>query len=146
MNINGDIIIVEDDAEDREFLKEIFDELGYPNKIIFFAESTDVIEYLCMPDVKPFLIISDINMPRMDGYELREQVCNNPLIDYKCIPYIFFTTAQTTSSIIRAYQTSIQGFFMKGTSYSSYKETIRKVMEYWREGITPLPFYNDISY
>ena len=46
MRRSGEIIIVEDDEDDRLFLKDIFDSLEYPNKVVFFADPTEVIGYL----------------------------------------------------------------------------------------------------
>ena len=137
MNISGEIIIIEDDEEDRIFLAEIFEELGYPNKVVFFQDSTKVVEYL-MGDVFPFMIISDINMPKLNGYQLRDIIFNDPRISDKCVPYIFFTTAQSNESVIQAYKMSVQGYFRKGNDFDQYKETIRKIVEYWKESVTPL--------
>jgi hypothetical protein len=36
MKIKGEIIVIEDDQDDRDFLKDIFESLNYSNKIVFF--------------------------------------------------------------------------------------------------------------
>lgn len=38
MNKNGPVIIIEDDHDDQEILGEIFGELGYPNKVMYWIE------------------------------------------------------------------------------------------------------------
>jgi len=38
MNKNGPVIIIEDDGDDQDFLTEVFQNLNYPNKIIFFSD------------------------------------------------------------------------------------------------------------
>ena len=71
MNKRGPIVIIEDDTDDQEILSDIFKELDYNNKLIFFADSVQALEYLTDTDIEPFLVLSDINMPKLNGMELR---------------------------------------------------------------------------
>jgi CheY-like chemotaxis protein len=41
----------------------------------------------------PFLILSDINMPKLDGFALRQKIHVDAQLQLKCIPYLFFSTA-----------------------------------------------------
>ena len=77
MNKSGPIIVIEDDPDDQEILIEIFLRLKYTNKIIFFSDGNKALEYINRTDVQPFLILSDINMPKFDGFELRNKVFTN---------------------------------------------------------------------
>ena len=64
----GPIIIVEDDYDDQELLKEVFTELKVPNILRFFSSCIEAFNYLLTTIERPFLIISDINVPPMtDG-------------------------------------------------------------------------------
>lgn len=140
MNKKGPIIVIEDDADDQELLVEIFQKLGYGNKIIYFQDGNDALDYLNKSDVQPFLILSDINMPMLDGFQLRNRVFTNEQLQTKCIPYLFFTTAANKKSVIDAYTLSVQGFFVKPTSMQALENTIRKIVEYWQECIAPNQF------
>jgi CheY-like chemotaxis protein len=140
MNKKGPIIVIEDDADDQELLVEIFQKLGYENKIIYFQDGNDALDYLNKSDVQPFLILSDINMPKLDGFQLRNRVFTNEQLQTKCIPYLFFTTAANKKSVIDAYTMSVQGFFVKPTSMQALENTIRKIVEYWQECIAPSQF------
>jgi CheY-like chemotaxis protein len=140
MNKKGPIIVIEDDADDQELLVEIFQKLGYENKIIYFQDGNDALDYLNKSDVQPFLILSDINMPKLDGFQLRNRVFTNEQLQTKCIPYLFFTTAANKKSVIDAYTMSVQGFFVKPTSMQAFENTIRKIVEYWQECIAPSQF------
>lgn len=137
MNKNGEIIIIEDDEDDRAIFSAILDELNYGNTIVFLKDAFEALDYLREPDTKPFLILSDINMPKMSGFELRNKIFDDPELKDKCIPYIFFTTSSSPRSIAEAYQMSIQGYFQKGDNYSSYKNTLAKIIDYWKESMTP---------
>ena len=113
MNKRGPIVIIEDDTDDQEVLSDIFKELNYNNKLIFFADSVQALEYLIETDVEPFLVLSDINMPKLNGMELREKIHNNEDLRLKSIPYLFFSTSAEQRHVIDAYSRSIQGFFCK---------------------------------
>ncbi|MCW3121394.1 MAG: response regulator [Flavipsychrobacter sp.] len=140
MNKSGPIIVIEDDVDDQEILVDIFLKLGYKNEIIYFFDGNDALEYLNKTDVQPFLILSDINMPKINGFELRSKIFTNEQLQTKCIPYLFFTTSATKKSVIDAYALSVQGFFTKPTSMQSLENTIRKIVEYWQECIAPSQF------
>jgi CheY-like chemotaxis protein len=140
MNKSGPIIVIEDDIDDQEILIEIFENLGYKNKIIFFHDGNEALVYLNKSDVQPFLILSDINMPKLNGFELRNLVFTNEQLQTKCIPYLFFTTTANKKSVIDAYTMSVQGFFVKPNSIPALETTIRKIVEYWQECIAPNQF------
>ena len=137
MNKDGPIIIIEDDMDDQYILTEIFNELNYENKLIFFGDGVLALEYLVKTDVEPFLVLSDINMPKLNGMELREKVHNNEDLRLKSIPYLFFSTSAEQKHVIDAYSRSIQGFFIKPSNYEKLKSVIVKIVEYWQECESP---------
>ncbi|MDQ6470590.1 response regulator [Flavobacterium sp. LHD-80] len=137
MRRSGEIIIIEDDEDDRLLLNDIFDILDYPNKIVFFEDPTQVETYLSDPDVSPFMILSDINMPKMDGYELRNKILANKDLCEKCVPYIFLSTSKDPQNIAKAYSCQVHGYFKKGDDFESLKKMIQNIVEYWRTSLTP---------
>ncbi len=137
MNKGGPIIIIEDDLEDQEILAEVFEELNYANEIIFFTEGEKALEYLTSTKVEPFIIFSDINMPKLSGMELRAKIHENEDLRLKSIPYLFFSTSAEQNHVVDAYSKSIQGFFIKPTSYNAIKETITTIVNYWEMCVSP---------
>lgn len=140
MNKSGPIIVIEDDIDDQAVLVEIFHRLGYINKIVYFVDGNKALEYLNKTDVQPFLILSDINMPKINGFELRNKIFTNEQLQTKCIPYLFFTTGANKKAVIDAYAMSVQGFFVKPSSIQGLENTIKKIVEYWQECIAPSQF------
>jgi len=140
MNKNGPIIIIEDDVDDQEILTEVFQKLGYPNELIFFTDGQAALEYLNQPTTLPFVILSDINMPKLSGFELRTKLKTDADLAVKCIPYLFFSTALNQKAVIDAYSMSVQGFFEKQTSMSELEKTISVIMEYWKRCAAPNNF------
>jgi CheY-like chemotaxis protein len=137
MNKSGPIIVIEDDQDDQEILTEIFEELNYENELIFFRDGVPAFEYLEKTDTEPFLILSDINLPKLNGMELREKIHNNEDLRLKCIPYLFFSTSAEQKHVIDAYSQSVQGFFVKPRSFQDLKNIIKKIIEYWQECVSP---------
>jgi len=140
MNKDGPIIVIEDDMDDQEVLAEIFLKLGYKNRICYFADGNKALEFIDMTEVHPFLILSDINMPKINGFEVRNRIFTNEELHTKCIPYLFFTTSATKKSVMDAYALSVQGFFIKAGSFQGLENTIKKIVEYWKECIAPSEF------
>jgi CheY-like chemotaxis protein len=137
MNKGGPIIIIEDDIDDQDMLRDVFKELDYENEIVFFGDSQQALDYLTITEIEPFIIFSDINMPKLSGAELREKVHNNEDLRIKSIPYLFFTTAVEQKAVVDAYSKSIQGFFIKPVEYGKLKRIIRIIVEYWQECVSP---------
>lgn len=137
MNKTGAIVIIEDDTGDQIILNEIFEELNYENKLIFFEDSEKALKFLETTEVEPFLVLSDINMPKLNGMELREKIHNNEDLRRKSIPYLFFSTSAEQQHVVEAYSRSIQGFFVKSNEYQKIKNTIVKIVEYWQECESP---------
>jgi CheY-like chemotaxis protein len=127
----GPIIIVEDDFDDQELLKEIFEELNIPNIIKFFNSCVQAFEYLLTTIEKPFLIISDINLPAMNGLDLCKKIMEHKDLKTKSIPFVFLTTTHDHGVITKAYEMYVQGFFVKPSSIKELKEMIRMIVGYW---------------
>lgn len=140
VNKNGPVIIIEDDADDQDFLTEIFQKLNYQNKILFFFDGQEALDHIDKTDELPFLILSDINMPKLDGFALRDKLKTDSKLSNKCIPYLFFSTAVSQEAVIDAYSQSVQGFFVKQNSMTELENTISAIMEYWRRCAAPNDF------
>ncbi len=142
MKINGDIIVIEDDADDREILAEAFEQViaenKYTNRVVMLDDSEKVIDYLKETGTEPFIMMSDINMPKVDGFTLRNRIIDDPYLKDRCVPYIFLTTSGNNKTYIQqAYQTSAQGYFCKPVKFEDYKILISEILSYWKLSKTP---------
>jgi CheY-like chemotaxis protein len=140
MNKNGPVIVIEDDNDDQEIFTDVFAKLNYPNKLIFFNDGQAALDFLNKGDISPFLILSDINMPKLDGFALRKQIKLDEKLQVRCIPYLFFSTAVSQEAVIDAYSASVQGFFVKQNSVGELEKTITVIMEYWKRCSAPNNF------
>jgi CheY-like chemotaxis protein len=137
MNNSGIIIIIEDDTDDQQLFAEAYHSLGYSNEIKFLKDGQEALDFLTSTGISPFLILSDINMPKLNGYALREKIRMDEKLQVKCIPYLFFTTAADKQAIIDAYSLSVQGFFIKPDSLGELTQTIKCIVEYWKKCSAP---------
>jgi len=141
MKTKGDIIIVEDDPDDWEVLLDVFDQVmdehKYENRVIIFEDSTMVVDYLNECKADPFIIISDINMPFMNGYELQEKIHKDPLLGNKGTPYILMSTDNSTTNFFDNAAKSVQGYFNKPVDIDDYKALITNLLSYWKKNLLP---------
>lgn len=137
MNKRGPILIIEDDVDDQDFLGLVFEALNYPNEVLFFGDGELALQYLTETNIEPFIIFSDINMPKLNGIELRAKVHENEDLRMKSIPFLFFSTAAEQKHVVEAYSKSVQGFFIKPSDFNQMKEMIKIIVEYWQNCISP---------
>jgi CheY-like chemotaxis protein len=133
----GPVFIVDSDEDDQEFIKEVWKELGYQNKLLFFQNGEAVLEHLKINAVAPFLIISDVNLPRMDGFELKRQVLDGGALYYKSIPFVFWSSQASKEQIKKAYDLRVNGFFIKDSTLEEMKTSFSIIVQYWMRSKVP---------
>jgi CheY-like chemotaxis protein len=140
MNRNAPEILIEDDCDDQQILIDVFKNLNYTNELLCFPDGQQALDFLNESDIIPFLILSDINMPKLNGFALRDKIKMDAKLQSKCIPYLFFSTATSMDAVVKAYSLSVQGFFVKQTKISEIEKTISVIMEYWKRCMSPNNF------
>ena len=137
MSKKGPIISIEDDPDDQFLLKSVLEEMKLPNPIHFFENGLEAFNYLKITAEQPFLILCDINMPIMNGLELRKRIDENSYLKKKAIPFIFLSTSGSLPLIEEAYESTIQGFYKKGNSFQAFKQQIELIVAYWESCLHP---------
>ncbi len=131
------ILIVDDDLDDQEFLQEAWEELAFPNELIFFSNAEEVLNYLKQEVTVPFLIISDVNLPKMNGFELKKKLLEDDSVNYKTVPFVFFSNTATNTQIEKSYDLGGNGFFIKGQNMLEIKKTLTDIVNYWQKSKAP---------
>jgi CheY-like chemotaxis protein len=111
MSRSGPVIIIDDDPDDQEMIGRIFSKMSLENPVRKFHDGEEALRYLRTTKEKPFIIICDINMPIMNGIQLKQEIDNDPQLR--------------------------QGFFVKGQSYEVLKESVHKIIAYWKTCVFP---------
>src|SRR5687768_13843582 len=104
----GPILIIDDDADDLDLMKEVFKSINVPNELKFFSTCIAAYQYLETTRDKPFIIFSDINIPGMSGSELKKKINANTQLRRKSIPYVFLTTTSEHHAVLDAYESLSQ--------------------------------------
>ena len=134
------LIIVEDDFDDQALLKELTEQLNPGIKILIFEQGEPVLDYLRKTSDQPFLIMCDVNMPRMNGLKLRREIVRDEFLRKKSIPFIFVSTSARQAEVDTAYDLVVQGYFEKGTSYEDLKTKLKLIFDYWENCKHPNSF------
>src|SRR5690606_33332163 len=112
MSKSGPIVIIEDDADDKEIFESIVRDLNLRNEIVWFTETKSAFSFLKATDKKVFLIFCDINLPGKNGIEFKREIDADPKLRKKSIPFVFLSTQASQRDINEAFITiTVQGFF-----------------------------------
>ena len=131
------IWLVDDDRDDQELIRDTIKELNIPNEIEFFTDAKHVLNRF--KDIKnaPFIILCDVNLPGMGGFELREKLLDEPDRKFHSVPFIFWSTFASESQIAKAFRLRAHGFFIKETEYKEWKKTLAAIITYWTKSRIP---------
>jgi CheY-like chemotaxis protein len=133
MSKTGPIIIVDDDPDDQHLAKEVISSIGMTNPVIQFLTALDALDYLLNHmEEQPFVILSDINLPKMNGIELKKAIDANQELRRRSIPFLYYSTSGEKSIVDKAFELQVQGFFVKANSLEEMRKCFRIIFDYWR--------------
>ena len=116
-----DVLIVDDSAAIRKILQRMLGQAGLNlGKILEAGDGLEALEKLKSQRVN--LILSDINMPNMDGIQLLSTLKSNP--DYKHVPVIMITTEGGEAKVMEAVQLGASGYVRKPFTADQIKEKL----------------------
>ncbi len=127
--VHSRILIVDDMSSLRDLLKAYLRRLGYRN----ISEAEDGrIAYQALLAAKasgaPFeLIISDWNMPNLDGLEFLKLVRTSP--EWKSLPFILLTTESEKAKVLEAVLANVSNYMVKPVEEEMLKDKLKKVWE-----------------
>ena len=131
---SGPIILIEDDADDKDVFQDILKDLEVANPVIWFQNCDDAFSFLKTTSEQPFIIFCDVNLPGLSGIKCKGQIDDDKELRKKSIPFVFCSTVIDQKTVDEAYtKMTVQGFFQKKNTYSELKETIKLIVAYWEE-------------
>ena len=133
----GAIWIIDSDSDDHDMVLEVWRELKLDNELVFIDSAEEAMAKLEAADRAPFIIICELNLPKVDGFKLREQILATDEKKCKSVPFIFWSTQASETQITRAYDLSSHGFFIKASSFDELKQTFVTIINYWIKSKMP---------
>jgi CheY-like chemotaxis protein len=89
MHKSGPIVIVDDDKEDLELYNLVLQSMKVTNQVLLFDQASEFLKYMRGNNETVFFILCDINMPQMDGFELRNEINLDAHLSAKSIPFLY---------------------------------------------------------
>ena len=124
-------LLVEDDEDDQNIFKIAYKTAGIENTLIVMNNGEEALEYIKKTKESPFVIISDINMPKMNGLELLREMKDDKMSQFKSIPYLIISSSTSETEIVAAYKFGAQGYFGKTMSMIDQVDLILNIKKYW---------------
>lgn len=130
------LFLVEDDDVDAMTIERAFAKLRIGNPLIRARDGLHALEMLQQGAVKkPYIILLDLQMPRMNGLEFLEAVRADPLLKSSVI--FILTTSSSEDEMMRAYSHQIAGYFLKKNSGEGMLEVTELLSGYWKIAYLP---------
>jgi CheY-like chemotaxis protein len=132
---NLNILLVDDDDVDLMSVRRSFRDLQIDNPVV---EARDGIEALaCLrgeqgfaPVKPPFLILLDLNMPRMGGIEFLHELRADPALRRSLV--FVMSTSAADSDVRQVYEKNVAGYILKHRQGQSFKDSIGILSRYWK--------------
>jgi CheY-like chemotaxis protein len=130
------ILLVEDDSVDAMTVKRAVRDLQVNHSIIHSLNGEEAMKYLTSPNMeKPFIILLDLNMPKMNGIEFLKVMKAHP--ELKTIPVVVLTTSKERQDVLDSFELGASGYMVKPVDYSKFVEILSRVMIYWSSSELP---------
>ncbi len=132
------VLLVEDDLNDIFIVKRAFRSARIPNPLQVVTDGEEAISYL-RGDGKyadrnahplPSLMVMDINMPRLSGFEVLEWVKGKPQ-PLRRIPIIIVSSSDSPGDINRAYELGANAYMIKPMDYRAVEHLFESITHYW---------------
>lgn len=131
------ILMADDDADDRLMAEKALGEVRLTNGLVFVEDGEELMDYLYhrgkYADASQFplpgLILLDLNMPRKDGREALAEIKADPVLHR--IPVVVLTTSQAEQDILRSYDLGVNSFITKPVTFSGLTDAVKILNQYW---------------
>ncbi|PBJ15981.1 response regulator [Flavobacterium sp. ACN6] len=124
---NLHIIIAEDDIDDADVITETFSKNPSFSKVSLVANGEELLNYLKdSSNENPDVILTDINMPLVDGIEALQEILNNS--DLKDIPCFVYSTSINPSYKEKCDDLGVKAYLIKPYTFEAFAEIPKKIL------------------
>lgn len=127
----NEIVIVDDDDVELLLAKRFLQRSRVPNDLLCFETGEAFLEHLQEVDAErapmPALVLIDLRMPTMDGFEVVERIRQNP--SFAKLPIVLlFSNSDEPSDIAKAEELGADGFVTKPSGGEEYVEFLNSLL------------------
>ncbi|ACO47956.1 response regulator [Deinococcus deserti] len=123
-------LLVDDNPTDRLLAQEAFAELQPDCTLTCVASGLEALDFLQVAVPLPDVILLDINMPGMNGFQLLERLKNRP--ELKGIPVVMLSTSNAAEDIRQAYTLHASSYVVKSPSFEAFMAQVEAFLGYWQ--------------
>jgi CheY-like chemotaxis protein len=129
------ILLVDDDKVDVMAIRRSFQALHIDNPVIVARNGIEALEHLrgqngFIAVRSPCLVLLDLNMPRMDGFEFLEELRSDPALRQTLV--FVMTTSAAEEDRLSAYAQNVAGYILKNRPKTGFLKAISMLEHYWR--------------
>lgn len=128
------ILLVEDNEGDVELTLEAFKEARFRNHIEVVRDGDEALDYLYRRNgfeeaTTPDIVLLDLNMPRVSGTEVLEQVKQDP--ELRRIPFIILTSSEAERDVLTSYDLHANCYIVKPVDATKFTRVVQQVQNFW---------------
>lgn len=122
--------IVDDDDDDQYLFEIAFKTLDPPVSVRRLSDGEELLPALNQSDIKPSLVLLDLNMPYLNGFEVLQQLRADP--DYKSLPVVVLTTSNHYEDETKAMKLGANAFLTKPGSSGKLLMLFGQLVQQWK--------------
>lgn len=137
------ILLVEDNPADVRLVQEALREAQVPNTLIVVGDGEEALAYLrgrTGGGSRPDLIFLDLNLPRLDGWEVLREIKSDPSL--RPTPVVVLTTSSDSEDVRRTYDLHANCFITKPVELDRFIEVVQSIESFWLN-VAHLPRQSD---
>lgn len=125
------LLIVDDDDIDAIALERALRKLRLLNTTHRARDGQEALEMLRNATIPmPFIILLDLNMPRMNGLEFLQELREDPMLTQAVV--FVLTTSKSDEDLVAAYREHVAGYIFKQHMDRDFLEVVGLIEHYWR--------------
>jgi len=121
------IILVDDDTDDRLLFEEAFNELDSGKNLTIFKDGREILDYLYTRAEIPDIVFLDLNMPTLGGIEILREIRKDE--KYQKLSVVIYSTSSAEKDIEDSLIAGANIYVKKPNDFETLKETLRKVIK-----------------
>lgn len=121
--------VVDDDPDDQLFIRSAFEQLRPPVRVTTLDDGEELLLRIQQTAALPHLILLDLNMPRLNGFETLARLRQLPA--YKDLPVVVLTTSSAQEEREKAMAAGADAFFTKPVTYASILKLADEIVRQW---------------